>query len=131
MVFFFANQPLSATRGVRPGGPCSLLQFQLTDTSHLQKLSIQSRMTRDPASPVYADASDALPMPPLTRELVDACAFGSWFPKFRRITPKASIIPLPDDFVDYLKADGVFLPLDLTSESDGCAALANHDDQRG
>ena len=49
-------------------------------------------------------------MPTLTRQTVDACAFNSWFPKFKGVTPKATIIPLEPEFIAYLKADGVFLP---------------------
>jgi hypothetical protein len=62
-----------------------------------------------------------LPMPALTRRTIDACAFASWYPKFRRVSPKATIIPLPDDFIKYLKEDGVFLL--ETEESDSCVSL--------
>lgn len=48
--------------------------------------------------------------PPLSRVAVDACAFPSWHQQFRRVTPKATVIPVEQDFIDYLKADGVFLP---------------------
>lgn len=56
--------------------------------------------------------------PPLTRKAVDACAFKSWYPKFKRITPKATIIDLDDGFIEYLKADGLFLPDDEDNESE-------------
>lgn len=48
--------------------------------------------------------------PPLTRSAVDACAFPAWHAKFKRITPKATVIPVDASFIEYLKADGVFLP---------------------
>ncbi|SCZ88487.1 BZ3500_MvSof-1268-A1-R1_Chr2-1g04442 [Microbotryum saponariae] len=49
--------------------------------------------------------------PPLTKADVIACAFSSWYPTFRRHSPKATVIaPLSDEFIDYLQSDGVFLP---------------------
>lgn len=54
--------------------------------------------------------SDAPRFPPLTRRAVDACAFPSWYPTFRRVSPKATTIPLTAQFIEYLHADGVFLP---------------------
>jgi hypothetical protein len=48
--------------------------------------------------------------PPLTRTAVDACAFPAWHNKFKRITPRATVIPVDAAFIEYLKADGVFLP---------------------
>lgn len=61
-------------------------------------------------------AEAALRFPPLTRAAVDACAFKSWYSKFKRITPKATVLDLDDGFVDYLKADGLFLPDDDASD---------------
>ena len=40
------------------------------------------------------------------------CSFSRWYPAFRAVTLKSAIVPLSDDFVDYLNADGLFLPLD-------------------
>lgn len=54
-------------------------------------------------------------MPPLTRQAVDDCAFENWFPNFKRVSPKATIIQLTQEFIDYLRADGVFLPGDCDS----------------
>ena len=54
--------------------------------------------------------SEAPQFPPLTRRAVDACAFPSWYPNFRRVSPKATTIPLSARFIEYLHADGVFLP---------------------
>lgn len=42
-----------------------------------------------------------------------ACRFSSWYPLFKRCSPKATVIrPIPDeaDFLDYLESDGLFLP---------------------
>lgn len=55
---------------------------------------------------------ELLAFPPLTRATVDACAFKSWYPNFKRVTPKATILDLEDGFIEYLKADGLFLPDD-------------------
>lgn len=68
---------------------------------------------QDPvASTSSAPNGTTLAFPPLTRAAVDACAFKSWYPKCKRITPKATVLDLDEGFVDYLKADGLFLPDD-------------------
>ncbi len=41
-----------------------------------------------------------------------ACSFPHWYPIFKAKTFKTVIIPLPQDFIDYLKADGIILPLE-------------------
>ncbi|XP_069141459.1 cell division cycle protein 123 homolog [Argopecten irradians] len=38
------------------------------------------------------------------------CVFSAWYPKFKDITIKSHILPLPKEFLDYLQADGVVLP---------------------
>lgn len=43
---------------------------------------------------------------PLTKDHVLNCMFSKWYPQFSHITIKSFIIPLPDDFVEYLKEDG-------------------------
>lgn len=45
------------------------------------------------------------------------CIFSSWYPKFKNITIRSRIIPLPKEFIEYLKADNVVLPREhMTSE---------------
>ena len=39
-----------------------------------------------------------------------ACQFHSWYPLFRKHTFRSRIIPLPQNFVDFLNADSLFLP---------------------
>ncbi|KAI8346313.1 D123-domain-containing protein [Mortierella sp. GBAus27b] len=51
-----------------------------------------------------------LVFPPLTHQRLDNCAFSAWYPTFRSITIKSKIIPLSQDFIAYLNADGVFIP---------------------
>jgi hypothetical protein len=48
--------------------------------------------------------------PPLTRQSVDNCAFVSWHETFRRHTPKATVLQLPDEFLRYLESDGIYVP---------------------
>ncbi|XP_052800656.1 cell division cycle protein 123 homolog isoform X2 [Mya arenaria] len=38
------------------------------------------------------------------------CSFSAWYPQFKEYTIKSQIIPLPQEFVDYLLADQVVLP---------------------
>lgn len=64
--------------------------------------------TYDPASGTI----NIVPPKPTIQQVLN-CSFGSWYPKFRRVTPKARILsPLPDDFIKYLHADGIQLPND-------------------
>ncbi|POY75119.1 hypothetical protein BMF94_1749 [Rhodotorula taiwanensis] len=64
-----------------------------------------------------AAATDPSPpqavFPPLLTADVLACQFSSWYPRFKRHAPKATVIrPLPEDedLVAFLEADGLFLP---------------------
>ncbi|KAK3739092.1 hypothetical protein QZH41_006316 [Actinostola sp. cb2023] len=38
------------------------------------------------------------------------CSFSSWYPRFKNVTIRSRIIPLPKDFIDYLNADSIVLP---------------------
>ncbi|KAK5137059.1 hypothetical protein LTR08_001068 [Meristemomyces frigidus] len=51
-----------------------------------------------------------LPFPPVTKAHILNCSYHTWHPKYRAITPKSRTIPLPQPFVDYLRADGIVLP---------------------
>ncbi|KAF7727666.1 hypothetical protein EC973_007324 [Apophysomyces ossiformis] len=51
-------------------------------------------------------------LPVLTREDVMRCSFSSWYDKLRNNSFKSKVIALPDEFVDYLNADSIFLPSD-------------------
>jgi hypothetical protein len=50
-----------------------------------------------------------------------ACMISSWYPQFKHVTFKTSILSLPQEFVDYLVADGVYLPAD--SEAVSCPSI--------
>ncbi|KIV91652.1 hypothetical protein PV10_06168 [Exophiala mesophila] len=52
----------------------------------------------------------SLPFPPLTASHILNCSFHSWHPRYRKITPKARLVPLTQPFLDYLSADGIILP---------------------
>ncbi|GAA6050299.1 hypothetical protein JCM3770_002951 [Rhodotorula araucariae] len=57
------------------------------------------------------DAADLFP--PLRTQDVLACQFSSWYPLYKRVSPKATVIrPIPhaNDFLEYLESDGLFLP---------------------
>ncbi|KAF3000971.1 hypothetical protein E8E13_009277 [Curvularia kusanoi] len=51
-----------------------------------------------------------LPFPPVTKQHILNCSFHNWHPKYRAVTPKARLVPLPSAFIDYLKSDGIVLP---------------------
>ncbi|KAK7484125.1 hypothetical protein BaRGS_00024614, partial [Batillaria attramentaria] len=43
-------------------------------------------------------------------EDVMRCSFSAWYDKFEDVTVHSTILPIPHEFLDYLNADGVFLP---------------------
>ena len=48
--------------------------------------------------------------PPLTGQDVVNCSFSSWYAKYHRLSPRARIIkPLPEEFLSFLKSDGIVL----------------------
>lgn len=55
----------------------------------------------------------------MQEEEVLACAFQSWFHLFKDLTFKSEIIPLPEDFVRYLLADGIHVPSKTKSSTPG------------
>ena len=46
----------------------------------------------------------------MKRQQVLNCNFSAWYPKFKNVTIRSRVIPLPKEFIDYLKADNVYLP---------------------
>ena len=38
------------------------------------------------------------------------CSFERWYHRFESVTFRSQVLPLPQDFVDYLVQDGVYLP---------------------
>ncbi|ORZ15474.1 D123-domain-containing protein [Lobosporangium transversale] len=60
--------------------------------------------------PLEAITPRPLVFPPLTHQRLENCSFSAWYPIFRANTIKSKIIALPEDFISYLNADGVFIP---------------------
>eukprot|EP01031_Cornospumella_fuschlensis_P040993 gene40993-50003_t len=42
---------------------------------------------------------------------IDLCQFHEWYDLFKHVSIKSKVIPLPEEFFQYLSEDGVFLPL--------------------
>ncbi|KAF9181218.1 hypothetical protein BGZ51_005578 [Haplosporangium sp. Z 767] len=75
------------------------------DESQAQGISGQ-----EAAGSVDTATTTTLAFPPLTHQRLENCSFSAWYPHFRSLTIKSKIIPLPEEFVSYLNADGVFIP---------------------
>ncbi len=58
-----------------------------------------------------------LPFPPVTKNHILSCSYHNWHPKYRAVTPKARLVPLPAAFIDYLRSDGIVLPPEETDNS--------------
>lgn len=43
-------------------------------------------------------------------EQIAACSFNAWYPRFRDVTFRSAVLPLPPGLADFLVQDGVFLP---------------------
>lgn len=57
-------------------------------------------------------SESSLLFPPVTKSHIINCAYQSWYPQYKSITPRSRVIPLTQPFVDYLRADGIILPDD-------------------
>lgn len=55
-----------------------------------------------------------LPFPPVTKQHILNCSYHNWHPKYRAVTPKARLVPLPVAFIEYLRSDGIVLPPEET-----------------
>ncbi|KAK8161296.1 cell division cycle protein-like protein [Phyllosticta citrichinensis] len=62
-----------------------------------------------------AEPYTALPFPAVTKHQILNCSYHSWHPRYRKVTPKARLIPLTAPFLSYLRADGILLPDDNAS----------------
>ena len=49
-------------------------------------------------------------LPKTTSQDISNCALPSWYNQFRTMTFRTKILPLTSEFIDYLNADGIFLP---------------------
>ncbi|KAL5036450.1 hypothetical protein RTP6_004022 [Batrachochytrium dendrobatidis] len=67
--------------------------------------------------------SNATAFPGFTIQHVNNCCFSSWYSHFSQCTFKSIVIqPLPETFIDYLNADGIYLPSEVNH-----APLAEYD----
>ncbi|KAG9288346.1 hypothetical protein G9A89_021377 [Geosiphon pyriformis] len=74
--------------------------------------------------------SDQNSFPELSEQHILNCAFSAWYERFRRVTLKSKVIkPLPAEFIDYLHADGVFLPDRNYLESNRFKELSDEEDE--
>ena len=49
--------------------------------------------------------------PPITGQDILNCSFSTWYAKYHRLSPRARIIkPLPEEFLNFLKSDGIVIP---------------------
>ncbi|KAF2471267.1 D123-domain-containing protein [Lindgomyces ingoldianus] len=75
-----------------------------------------------------------LPFPPVTKTHILNCSYHSWHPKYRTITPKARLVPLPEAFLSYLREDGIVLPpesQDAAEWSDSDSGIFSGADNEG
>lgn len=49
-----------------------------------------------------------------SQQEIEQCQFAQWYNLFRSVSIKSVIIPLSSEFVSYLTADGVFIPVSST-----------------
>jgi hypothetical protein len=65
---------------------------------------------------------------------IQACSFSEWYPLFKKVTFPSKIIPLTQEFVDYLLADNLVLRSDqalLTYSRDDSNSSDSEDDEEG
>lgn len=41
---------------------------------------------------------------------INNCDFSKWYPKYKKVSLKSRIIPLEEEFINYLNEDGIYLP---------------------
>jgi hypothetical protein len=76
----------------------------------LRRSTDESRNHRDLKN-TLPSMSDSLEFPSVTGQDILNCSFSSWYTKYHRLSPRARIIkPLPEAFLNFLKADGIILP---------------------
>lgn len=54
----------------------------------------------------------------ITRQNIENCSFSKWYPLFKHHTTRSRILkPIPEEFIEYLKQDGIKLPNDKEFDS--------------
>ena len=65
----------------------------------------------------------------VTKRNIENCSFSKWYPLFRGHTPRAKILkPVPPEFIQYLKQDGIKLPHDQEERSFYTSNIEKNDD---
>lgn len=125
-----ASEELNDPNGSPSSTYESLLRSQLQNQSQSEANSESHQptnatsITTPDTFPLTTSTTADVQFPPITRSHINNCQFSSWFPKFSRHSLKSKIIrPLPKEFIEYLEADGVVLPLDVN----GCPQPAAMD----
>lgn len=114
--FLLRNDHRSADCTVPKCFPCTLPS--LTDeirvavqrhTARNQKARRNSQLFSHDKMPTAIHPQHAFPLS--TPDSILAFQFSSWYPRFKQISIKSTIIkPLEDLFQEYLNSDGVFVP---------------------
>lgn len=52
----------------------------------------------------------------ITSKHINTCSFDKWYPIFSKYTIKSKIIPLTQDFIDYLQQDSIILPSSIVTK---------------
>ncbi|EEB05346.2 D123 family protein [Schizosaccharomyces japonicus yFS275] len=65
-----------------------------------------------------------------TKAHVLNCQFSSWYPKFKKLTPRARILkPIPPSVLNYLNQDGIFLGGSDDDENEDDGEIKDEDDE--
>ncbi|KAJ3014064.1 hypothetical protein HKX48_005346 [Thoreauomyces humboldtii] len=85
-------------------------------------------LTREANRPPETSPAMPLQLPTVTVQQVQNCAFANWYPTFRSSTLKSVVIPLSEEFVEYLNADGIVLPADCRGQQQE-SSLSDSEDE--
>lgn len=55
-------------------------------------------------------------IPPLHIEDVLNCQFSKWHSKYRKLSSRAKVVPLSNDFIQYLNSDGIVMPVECNQD---------------
>ncbi|ERS97934.1 hypothetical protein HMPREF1624_06105 [Sporothrix schenckii ATCC 58251] len=77
-----------------------------------------------PATAASDEATEEIRFPPVSRDHILYCSYDYWFPKYRKVCIKSRIIPLPAEFIEYLREDSII----LSDESHGAPKGKDEDD---
>ncbi|TIB68603.1 hypothetical protein E3P77_00973 [Wallemia ichthyophaga] len=63
-----------------------------------------------------ADMEEIIPL--LYKQDVLNCQFSKWHSKYRKLSSKAKVVPLSNDFIEYLNSDGIVMPAECNQVED-------------